>query len=143
MADAKLSREDLQSRAVQLEYINQQIRVMESHLSEVAAAVEELSVMKVGLRNMGDAKEGDEILVPLGASSYVTAGLKGPGNVLVSVGAGVFVERPVDEAVPLVDKQIEELRKQEEKVLDNVSVLSQESEKLTRELNEALRGMDV
>lgn len=133
------SREELQTKAIQLEYINRQIKVMESHLSEVESAINELSVLKVGLRNLSSAKEGDDVLVPLGASSYVPATLDRADRVLISVGAGVFVERELDKAVPVVDKQIGELQDQEEKVMENMSKLSKRSDALTQELNRALQ----
>lgn len=131
---------NFQTKLIQLEYLNQQIRGMQMHLNEVTKAVDELSILKVGLKNLKTSKKGDDLLVPLGASSYVKANLNESGKVIVSVGAGVFVEKPINEAVPIVSKQIEELKKQEETVFQNITMLSQESEKLSFEINSAMRA---
>ncbi len=131
---------NFQTKLIQLEYLNQQIRGMQMHLNEVTKAVDELSILKVGLKNLKTSKKGDDLLIPLGASSYVKANLNESGKVIVSVGAGVFVEKPINEAVPIVSKQIEELKKQEETVFQNITMLSQESEKLSFEINSAMRA---
>ena len=67
------AQESLQTKIIQLEYMNQQIKAMQIHLADLEKTVEELSVRKVGLTNMAGAKKGDEILGALGASSYVRA----------------------------------------------------------------------
>ena len=131
---------DFQTKLMQLEYLNQQIRGMQMHLNEVTKAVDELSVLNVGLKNLKTSKKGDDVLVPLGASSYVKASLTASNKVIVSVGAGVFVEKTIDDAVPIVSKQIKELRKQEETMFQNITMLSQESEKLSFEINSAMRA---
>lgn len=133
-------KESLQTKVIQLEYLNQQIKAMQLHLADVEKAIDELSILKVGLTNMATAKKGDELLVPLGASSYVKAGLTSTDNVIVSVGAGVFVDKSVKEAAPIVEKQVEELRKQEDVVIQNITLLSQEADKLANDLNKELKA---
>ena len=131
---------NLQTKMIQLEYLNQQLQAMQMHLNEILKASDELSVLKVGLTNLEEAKDGDEMLVPLGASSYIPANIKSVKNVVVSVGAGVFMEKPVADAMPIVEKQMDELKKQEDTLMSNLTLLSKESEKLTNELNQAMRS---
>lgn len=133
-------KESLQTKIIQLEYLNQQIKAMQIHLADVEKAIDELSVLKVGLTNMKDAQEGNEILVPLGASSYAKASLADASKVLVSIGAGVFVDKSVKDAAPIVENQVEELRKQEEMVIQNISILSQEADKVAEDLNKELKA---
>jgi len=134
------SKENLQTKIIQLDYLNQQIKAMQLHLSDVEKAIDELSVLKVGLNNIGEAKKGDEVLVPLGASSYARARLSSTEKVLVSIGAGVFVEKLVEEAVPIVERQVEELQRQEEMVIQNISLLNQEADSLAEELNKEMKA---
>lgn len=130
--------ENLQTKMMQYEYLNQQIQALQQHLNEILKASDELSILKVGLKNLVEAKSGDELLVPIGASSYVPAKIIDPQKVVVSVGAGVFMDKSVEDSMPIVDKQMEELKKQEEVVMNNLTLLSQESEKLAAELNSAM-----
>ena len=134
------AQESLQTKIIQLEYMNQQIKAMQIHLADLEKAVEELSVLKVGLTNMAGAKKGDAMLVPLGASSYVRANLTDASKVMVSIGAGVFVDKTVKEAAPIVKKQVEELQKQEEIVIQNISMLTQEADKIAADLNKELKA---
>ncbi|MBR9689805.1 MAG: prefoldin subunit alpha [Candidatus Altiarchaeota archaeon] len=130
----------LQTKVIQLEYMNQQISAMRTHLEQLLQAIEELSVLRVGLTNLETAKTGDEMLVPLGASSYVPAEITTTGKVIVSLGAGVFVEKKISEATPIVDKQVEDLKKQEDVIVQNIGLLTKESDKLTGELNAAIQA---
>ena len=130
----------VQTKLIQLEYMNQQIRALESHLAEVVKAVEELGILKVGLENIGESKKGDEVLVPLGASAYVPANLVSSDRVVVSIGAGIFVDKKVEDAVPIVALQMNELRSQEEMVIQNLSALSKEAERMTGEINASLQA---
>lgn len=130
----------VQTRLIQLEYLNQQIRALELHLAEVVKAVEELGILKVGLENIGDSKKGDGVLVPLGASAYVPANLVSPDKVIISIGAGVFVDKKVEDAVPIVTMQMNELRGQEDMVIQNLSALSKEAGKMTEEINASLQA---
>ena len=59
---------------------------------------------------------------------------------LVSIGAGVFVEKPVSEAAPIAEKQVEELKKQGDVVIQNISTLSQEADKLAQSINTELKA---
>jgi prefoldin alpha subunit len=134
------AQESLQTKIIQLEYMNQQIKAMQLHLADLEKAVEELSILKVGLTNMEGARKGDEMLVPLGASSYVRANVIDASKVMVSIGAGVFVDKTVKEAAPIVKKQVDELQNQEEIVIQNISMLSQEADKIAAELNKELKA---
>jgi prefoldin alpha subunit len=135
-----MDKNELQTKLVQLEYINQQIRAMEMSLSEVSKAVDELSVLKVGLKNLESASKGDELLLPLGASSYAFANLNETDTVLVSIGAGVFVRKKIGDAMPIIDRQVEEMKKQEEILVQNISILGQESEILSQEVSVGMQA---
>jgi len=130
-----LTDEELRTKWVQLQYLNEQIKNFQVQLSEVEKAIEELAILKVGLQNIGESREGEEILVPLGASVYAFGKLMRSEKVLVGIGAGVFVEKKIEDAIPLVDQQVRNLRAQEEMLIQNISVLSQEADKLAEEIN--------
>lgn len=135
-----MGKEDIQAKLIQLEYMNQQIRALETHLGDVVKAADELGILKVGLENIKKSKKDDEVLVPLGASAYVPANLVSPENVLVSIGAGIFVDKKVEDALPIVETQINELKGQEEMVMQNLSMLGREAEKMTEEINTSLKA---
>ena len=95
-----VSDEELQTKWVQLQYLEEQIKVLQTQLAEIDRAIEELSILKVGLQNIEETGN-EEVLVPLGASVYVKGKLEGAGKVIVGIGAGVFVEKTISDALPI------------------------------------------
>jgi prefoldin alpha subunit len=63
------------------------------------------------LEDVEKEKEDAELLVPIGGSSYVKAKLANPDKVVVGMGAGVSVEKTLQEAKAIVKERIDELEK--------------------------------
>ena len=135
-----MNEEELRAKWTQLQYLNEQIKVLQAQLNEIEKAIEEMSILKVGLKNIRGIEKGNEVLIPLGASVYAKGSVEDTERVIVGIGAGVFVEKSIDEALPLVDQQMEALQKQEEILIQNITLLGQEAEKLSREINEAIQN---
>ena len=55
------------------------------------------------------AKDGDEMLVPLGAGAFVHARLASAGRAIASLGAGLHAEMPVAEARDRLQARVESL----------------------------------
>jgi prefoldin alpha subunit len=63
------------------------------------------------LEDVEKEKEDAELLVPIGGSSYVKAKLANPDKVVVGLGAGVSVEKTLQEAKAIVKERLDELEK--------------------------------
>ncbi|MBR9681484.1 MAG: prefoldin subunit alpha, partial [Candidatus Altiarchaeota archaeon] len=122
-------------------FMNQQIQSLQMRMLDVEKTAEELSVLKVGLTNMEDVAVGDDILIPLGASVYTRGKVSIKKKVIVNIGAGVFVEKDIKDALPLVDKQIDAILEQQKMIVENINALSKEAERLTAEVNTEVMAM--
>jgi prefoldin alpha subunit len=56
-------------------------------------------------------KENSELLVPIGGGSYVKMKLASPDKVVVGLGSGVSVEKPLGEAKSMLKERLDELQK--------------------------------
>ena len=63
-----------------------------------------------------EAKEGDEILVPIGASIFVTAKVTDCKNAVVGIGSKVSVDKELGEAENFIGSVVVELRESLKKV---------------------------
>ena len=61
------------------------------------------------LKAFKDAKEGDEILVPAGASTYIPVKVTGNRKVVVGIGSGISVEKDVSESVDYMNANSTEI----------------------------------
>jgi prefoldin alpha subunit len=92
----------IESGKRQMEQLNRQAQLMESAMAELNSTVDALNTLK-GL------KPGVEVLVQVGAGSYVRAALKDTENVLVGVGAEMSVEKGIPDAVEALESRKKQL----------------------------------
>ena len=86
----------------QLESLAQQAQIFRMSLEEALRARETMKALL-------DAKEGEEILVPIGASSFVTAKATGDKKAIVGIGSRLSVEKDLDGAVAFLDQTAKEI----------------------------------
>ena len=86
----------MESYKGRVEALNRQVQVLRVSLEEVTMTAEALNAFK-------NAKEGDEIMVPVGASSYITVKVTSNKNVVVGIGGNVSVEKDVDDAIKYME----------------------------------------
>lgn len=79
-----------------VEALSRQVQVLRVSLQEVSVATDALKAFK-------DAKEGDEIMVPVGASCFVTVKVTSNKNVVVGIGSDISVEKDSDEAIAYME----------------------------------------
>ena len=99
----------LESYKNQLDALGRQINLLQTSLEESVRAMETLKSFK-------EAKEGDEILVPIGASIFVTAKVTDCKNAVVGIGSKVSVDKELGEAENFIGSVVIELRESLKKV---------------------------
>ena len=71
----------------------------------------DLTYANMTLDGIEKEKENAELLVPIGGSAYVKAKLADTNTVIVGMGAGVSVEKPLAEAKATLKERLDELEK--------------------------------
>ena len=84
--------------------LGQQIQQIRSHLTELESLNENIS-------EMGNTKENDEILIPLGSGIFTKGKLSKDKNVIMNVGSDVLVTKSIPDAKKLIEEQADELKK--------------------------------
>lgn len=105
MNDAELRQAlaTLEAYKNQLNALTQQSQLLQVSFEETVRASETLAAF-------ANAKEGDEILVPVGASSFVTAKVTASPKAVVGIGNKISVEKTVDDAVAYVNENMTEIK---------------------------------
>ena len=94
-----------------VEALSRQVQVLRVSLDEVNLAAESLRAFK-------DAKEGDEILVPVGASTFIPVQVTGNRKVIVGIGSNISVEKDVAESVDYMNANGTEINEALKKSVD-------------------------
>ncbi len=86
----------------QLDALTQQSQLLQMSYQETLAASQTLA-------SLVNAKEGDEIMVPVGASSFVTAKVTSSPKAVVGIGNKVSVEKNLEDAVEFMKANLAEI----------------------------------
>jgi prefoldin alpha subunit len=94
-----------------MRYLEQTAEALQQRISMVNAAIADLTYANMTLDGVEKEKENAELLVPIGGNSYVKAKLADTSTVIVGMGAGVSVEKPLAEARVTLKERLDELEK--------------------------------
>lgn len=114
--------------------LEQTAETLQQRISMLTAAITDLTYANMTLENVEKEKENTELLVPIGGGSYLKAKLATPDKVVVGIGAGISVEKTLQEAKAMVKERLEEL----EKTLNSVQQqFAQVAERINADRNRA------
>ena len=103
--------EELRRISVELRILEQTAETLSSRINMVNTMIADLTYASMTLEGLEKQKENAELLVPIGGGSYIKAKLETPNKVTVGIGAGVSVEKTLQEAKDIINKRLEDLGK--------------------------------
>jgi len=142
--------EELRRLSVEMRFFEQTAEAIQSRIGMVNTLITDLTYASMALEGLGKEKENSELLVPIGGSSYIKARLENPDKVMVGMGAGISVEKTLQEAREIIKKRVENLEKtrlslqqQLAQVAEKLSEHREKFENLLAELREGKAPKDV
>lgn len=130
--------------------LEQTAETLQQRISMITAAMTDLSYANMTLESVEKEKEDTELLVPIGGGSYLKAKLAAPDKVVVGIGAGVSVEKTLQEAKAIVKERLEELEKslnsvqqQFAQVAERINADRNRAESLLAKMREGKASSDV
>lgn len=105
------SEEELRRLGVEMRFLEQTAEAIQSRINMVNAVITDLTYASMALDGIEKEKENSELLVPIGGSSYVKARLENPDKIIVGIGAGVSLEKTLQEAKEIVKNRLDDLEK--------------------------------
>ena len=100
--------EELTKYLALIEQYKEQMNSLEMQSQYVQSAIMDYNKAKITLENLKKTEKDKEIILPIGGSTFLSANLKDPSNVLFDIGAGVVAEKKTEDAIVQIDKKIEE-----------------------------------
>ena len=100
------------------EALSHQVTVLRGTLDEVNMANESIKALMA-------AKEGDEIMIPIGASSFMNVIVGSNKNIIVGVGSGLSVEKTPEDASSFMELNAAELSEALKKTVNALQEVQQ------------------
>ena len=91
--------EDFQKSLMQLRVFEGSARALQARLEMVNAALNEFSLASTTLEGVKTQKSDEDALIPVGGGSYVRVKLSDISKIVMGVGAGVAVEKPIQDSI--------------------------------------------
>jgi len=140
---ASKSEEEFRKLSVELRFLEQTAEAIQSRINMINAVITDLSYANMTLEGLEKEKENSELLVPIGGNSYIKARLENPDKIIVGMGAGVSVEKTLQESKGTIKNRLENLEKtrsslqqQFAQVAEKINEDREKFEKLVAELRE-------
>ena len=111
MSQRAPTEDDLRRLSVEMRYLEQTAETLQQRISMVNAAIADLTYANATLDGIEKEKENVEMLVPIGGSSYVKVKLTDSTKVIVGMGSGVSVEKPLSDAKTTLKERLDDLEK--------------------------------
>jgi prefoldin alpha subunit len=147
---AAKAEEELRRLSVEIRILEQTAEALQSRISMINAVITDLTYANMTLEGLEKQKENAELLVPIGGNSYIKARLETPDKVTVGIGAGVSVEKTLQEAKEIIKKRLEDLEKsraslqqQFSQVVDRINEDRERFEELAAQLRKESSSRNV
>ncbi|AIF69362.1 prefoldin subunit alpha [Palaeococcus pacificus DY20341] len=103
------SEEALQKLAYEYQLLQAQAQLLAQNLELLTLGMNEFKAVKETLEKLKEVEdEKPEILVPIGAGSFLKGQIVDKENAIVSVGAGYAIEKSLDDAIGYLDSRVKE-----------------------------------
>jgi len=141
---ASKTEEELRKLSVEMRFLEQTGEAIQSRINMINAAITDLTYASMTLEGLEKEKENSELLVPIGGNSYIKARLSNPDKIIVGMGAGISVEKTLQEAKEIIKSRLENLEKSRTSLQQQLArvaeKMSEDKEKFDRLVVELREG---
>ncbi|KAL9654040.1 hypothetical protein ABK040_011584 [Willaertia magna] len=126
-----LSKVPLQQLVTLQERLEREVRQLTTYLSTLRTAHTKYISSKSSLEQLKKQSDNETLLVPLTESLFVPGTIKNNGTVLIDVGTGYFLRKPIDSALETLERKIKVVRESVEKLTKTINEQKETLERIT------------
>lgn len=133
MADEKELQEKMliyRTLESRLDALTKQVDLISSKIVEVVSTISSIEDLE---------KNQENILFRLGSETYTHGKVTDKNKLLVEIGAGIVLEKSIEESKQTLNKRREEMENALREIQTNISKISNAMNKLTPEINELIQ----
>ena len=128
--------EELSRYLTQIEQYKEQINTLEMQSSYIQSAILDYNKAKITLENLNNADKDNNVLIPIGGSTFINAKAADTSKVLFDIGNGIVTEKNYDDAIKKIDERTEDLQKTQENIVSMIQKLQYEAEEISAKAQE-------
>lgn len=136
-----MNEQELRQAMSALELFRAQLESIAENQQLIQISLEELGRARETLNQFQKAKEGDELLVPIGGNSFVFAKVATNAKAIVGIGTGISVEKSMDEAIKTMDDRSKELLDTMKKLNDRRLAIEEQANVLSQAVQQEVQAL--
>ncbi len=126
----------LQEKYIEMKVIEENLNQLQTQANTIEHQLAELSLVVNSLDEFSKLDVGKKVLVPISSGIFFEAEIKRTDNLFVNIGADTVVAKDIPSTKRLIGKQMDEVKKLQEKILINVQKLSKRYSDVEKELRQ-------
>jgi len=130
------SEQQVRESYMMLESAKAQLEGLAKQQELIQLAVEEHVRARETIKEIAKGAAGDDVLIPLGADSYIHAKISDNKDAIVGVGSGISIRRSPEEAEKILDTKIDDLSRAFKSITDKAA----QTEAMVQELSEKVQA---
>ncbi len=111
MVNTMSNEEETRKLIVELRLLEGTAQTLQARLNFVNAASNELTMASKTLEGLREKDRKESVFVPIGGGSYIKANLEETDKIVYGVGAGVAIEKTLEESSQEITNRVSELGK--------------------------------
>jgi len=112
MSTPQVSEDDIvRQLATEIRILEGSVNALQSRLEIVRAAISEVTVAHDTIDGLKKLQDGDSVLVPVGAGSYIRMSVADSKKLVMGIGAGAALEKDVEGSVDDLKNRLQDLEK--------------------------------
>lgn len=123
----------------EIRYLESTARVLQSRLDYVTAALSETLTAIQTLEGTKGRDQDTDTLLPIGSGSFLKAKLSDPKNVMIGVGAGVVLEKPLEDSMKDLRVRSSDLERARASVTQQLTQVLNQTEEYRAVLSDQVR----
>ena len=127
----KMNDDEFRQAMATLEAYKVQLDAMAQQSNFFKLSLEETMRARDTLKAFAEAKEGDEILVPAGASTFVIATVTSKKKAIVGIGNKVSIDMDLEQAAKYMADSVEEVQEAIKKLSDAIQEMNVKARELS------------
>jgi len=112
MSTPQVSEEDIvRQLATEIRILEGSVNALQSRLEIVRGAISEITVAHDTIDGLKKLQDGDPVLVPVGAGSYIRMSIADSKKLVMGIGAGAAMEKNIESSVDDLKSRLQDLEK--------------------------------
>jgi len=133
------SDEDVRELLAEIRLLEGSARILQSRIDVLSAALSETLTAIQTLEGAKGKPEGTDLLLPIGSGSFIKSKISSPDVIMISVGAGVIVEKNVDDSIKDLRLRSSDLERARVNVTQQLGQIIGQAEDYRVRLNELVQ----